>query len=205
MEIMKGCWILVMILLLQGSWCSDGCLEHERIALLQLKFEFISSSSSYYSSSYYYSHDYDMPLWGVNTDCCNWGGVKCNTTTGHVVELSLEGIRRGGDWYLNASLFLPFQQLKNLSLQGNNIAGCIKNEGFERLSVLDNLELLDLSFNHFNNNILSSLSGLSSLKFLYLNYNRLKGIINIEELNYLASLKSLDFSDNAIEGFKSPH
>ncbi|XP_057988088.1 receptor-like protein 14 isoform X2 [Hevea brasiliensis] len=194
MEIMKECWILVMILLLRGSWCFDGCLEHERIALLQLKFEFISSSSSY-----------DMPLWGVNTDCCNWGGVKCNTTTGHVVELSLDFMRRGGDWYLNASLFLPFQQLKNLSLWGNNIAGCIKNEGFERLSVLDNLELLDLSFNHFNNNILSSLSGLSSLKFLYLYENRLKGIINIEELNYLASLKELDLSYNTMEGFKSSH
>ncbi|KAJ9189871.1 hypothetical protein P3X46_001122 [Hevea brasiliensis] len=89
--------------------------------------------------------------------------------------------------------------------QGNNIAGCIKNEGFERLSVLDNLELLDLSLNNFNNNILSSLSGLSSLKFLYLYENILKGIINIEELNYLTSLKELDLSYNAIEGFKSSH
>ncbi|XP_057988077.1 cuscuta receptor 1 isoform X3 [Hevea brasiliensis] len=202
MEIMKECWILVMILLLRGSWCSDGCLEHERIALLQLKFEFISSSYEMPSRDIFFSshdYDYDMPLWGVNTDCCNWGGVKCNTTTGHVVELSLDGIRRGGDWYLNASLFLPFQQLKNLSLYGNNIAGCIKNEGFERLSVLDNLELLDLSVNHFNNNILSSLSGLSFLKFLYLYENRLKGIINIEggeELLKLSNLQILDLSYN---------
>ncbi|KAF2317156.1 hypothetical protein GH714_012345 [Hevea brasiliensis] len=148
-----------MILLLQGSWCSDGCLEHERIALLQLKFEFISPS---WGISYD-SFDYDMPLWGVNADCCNWGGVKCNTTTGHVVELTLDG--------------------------------------FERLSVLDNLELLELSFNYFNNNILSSLSGLSSLKFLYLRANRLKGIINIEGGEELLKLSNLQYLDLGYNNF----
>ncbi|KAG8651970.1 hypothetical protein MANES_06G040250v8, partial [Manihot esculenta] len=109
----------------------------------------------------------------------------------------------GDYWYLNASLFLPFQQLNYLSLWGNNIAGCIKNEGFERLSALDNLEVLHLTDNSFHKSILSSLSGLSSLKYLSLSVNRLKGIINIEEFNHLISLEELYLSANAIEGFIS--
>ncbi|KAG8651981.1 receptor-like protein 15 isoform X1 [Manihot esculenta] len=191
---MKECWIMVMmILLLKESWCSDGCLENERIALLQIKSHFNSSSSSF------------MSTWGVTADCCSWVRVYCNSTTGHVVQLSLDGVRSSEEdyWYLNASLFLPFQQLNYLSLWGNNIAGCIKNEGFERLSALGNLEVLELSDNSFHKSILSSLSGLSSLKILSLSGNRLKGIINIEEFNHLISLEELDLSANAIEGFIS--
>ena len=48
--------------------------------------------------------------------------------------------------------------------------------GFERLSLkLNNLEMLDLSDNYFNNSILASLSELSSLKSLYLANNQLTG------------------------------
>ncbi|KAG8651991.1 hypothetical protein MANES_06G042133v8, partial [Manihot esculenta] len=175
------------------SWCSDGCLENERIALLQIKSHFNSSSSSF------------MSAWGITADCCSWVRVDCNSTTGHVVQLSLYDVKstEGDYWYLNASLFLPFQQLNSLTLWGNNIAGCIKNEGFERLSALGNLEHLDLGGNSFHKSILSSLSGLSSLKILSLYGNRLKGIINIEEFNHLRSLKELSLSENAIEGFIS--
>uniref|UniRef100_A0A2C9VMR8 Leucine-rich repeat-containing N-terminal plant-type domain-containing protein n=1 Tax=Manihot esculenta TaxID=3983 RepID=A0A2C9VMR8_MANES len=152
---MKECWIMVMmILLLKESWCSDGCLENERIALLQIKSHFNSSSSSF------------MSAWGITANCCSW-------------------------------------QLNSLFLWGNNIAGCIKDEGFERLSALGNLEVLYLRYNSFHKSMLSSLSGLSSLKYLYLDSNRLKGIINIEEFNHLRSLKELYLSENAIEGFIS--
>ncbi|KAG8651969.1 hypothetical protein MANES_06G040100v8 [Manihot esculenta] len=176
---MKEFWIMVMmILLLKESWCSDGCLENERIALLQIKSHFNSSSSF-------------MSAWGITANCCSWVNVDCNATTGHIVKLSLDDVRstEGDYWYLNASLFLPFQQLNYLSLMGNNIAGCIKNEGFERLSALGNLEVLYLRYNSFHKSILSSLSGLSSLKYLSLGGNKLKGIINIEA--------------NEIEGFIS--
>uniref|UniRef100_A0A2C9VQ47 Disease resistance R13L4/SHOC-2-like LRR domain-containing protein n=1 Tax=Manihot esculenta TaxID=3983 RepID=A0A2C9VQ47_MANES len=146
-----------------------------------------------------------MSAWGITADCCSWVRVDCNSTTGHVVQLSLYDVKstEGDYWYLNASLFLPFQQLNSLTLWGNNIAGCIKNEGFERLSALGNLEHLDLGGNSFHKSILSSLSGLSSLKILSLYGNRLKGIINIEEFNHLRSLKELSLSENAIEGFIS--
>ncbi|KAF2310548.1 hypothetical protein GH714_014250 [Hevea brasiliensis] len=100
---------------------------------------------------------------------------------------------------------LPFQQLKMLDLYYNNIAGCIKNEGFEMLSTLKNLEFLNLGVNKFNTNILSSLSHLSSLKYLYLYGNEMKGRIDIQELNNLTNLKELNIVRNKIEGFKSLH
>eukprot|EP00257_Ricinus_communis_P028215 XP_025015629.1 receptor-like protein 13 [Ricinus communis] len=156
---------------IQGKWRSDGCLEVERNALMQIKPFFNYHNGNFLSS------------WGFYDDCCNWNKVVCNTITGRVTALQLGGTRHGWDskdWYLNASLFLPFQELKNLSVFGNNIAGCIENEGFERLSTLENLEILNLGYNNFNNNILSFFSDFSSLKSLYMNDNKLKGILNVE-------------------------
>ncbi|KAA3452155.1 putative LRR receptor-like serine/threonine-protein kinase IRK [Gossypium australe] len=67
-------------------------------------------------------------------------------------------------WYLNTSMFLPFEELKSLYLSSNGIVGCVENEGFGKLSsTLSNLEILDLSYNNLNDNILLSLSELSSL------------------------------------------
>jgi Leucine-rich repeat (LRR) protein len=52
--------------------------------------------------------------------------------------------------------------------------------GFERLSGLDSLVFLDLGVNKFDNSILSSLGGLSSLTTLYLDGNQLKGAISVD-------------------------
>ncbi|CAL5401093.1 unnamed protein product [Camellia sinensis] len=65
---------------------------------------------------------------------------------------------------------------------------------FERLSILGKLELLRLDWNSFNNNILSSLGVLSSLKTLSLSTNHLTGSIDIRE--------ELDLSHNLIEDIK---
>ncbi|CAL5401090.1 unnamed protein product [Camellia sinensis] len=51
--------------------------------------------------------------------------------------------------------------------------------GFERLSVLGKLEVLDLGNNFFNNSILQSLGVLSSLKTSSLRYTRLDGLIDL--------------------------
>ncbi|KAJ9129171.1 hypothetical protein P3X46_034040 [Hevea brasiliensis] len=205
MEVIKEFrWALLvmMVLLLHGSWHSYGCWETERIALLQLQAHFnYSIQFDYYN--YWWDYDYSDDV-----KCCNWERVRCSAATGHVTQVSLWGIRGWNSfehWYLNASLFLPFQQLKKLDLSDNNIAGCLKNEGFEKLSTLENFEFLDLGVNNFNTNILSSLSHLSSLKYLYLYGNEMKGRIDIQELNNLTNLKKLSIPDNKIEGFKSLH
>ncbi|CAK7345762.1 unnamed protein product [Dovyalis caffra] len=134
---------------------------------------------------------------------------SCNATTGRVTVIYLLDARdlELGDWYLNASLFLPFEELNDLSLSRNGIVGCVENEGFQKLWKLDNLEILDLGGNNFNNTstLISSLSGLLSLKSLYLNNVGLKGSINIHDLNRLRNLEVLDLRGNEIEGFKSYH
>ncbi|KDO53076.1 hypothetical protein CISIN_1g0441582mg, partial [Citrus sinensis] len=138
------------------------------------------------------------------SDCCQWQSVLCNATTSRVIAIDLLSLNIASALYLNFSLFTPFQQLESLDLSGNNIAGCVENEGLEKLSGLSNLKFLDLSHNSFNNSVLSSLAGLSSLKNLSLAYNRLEGSINIEELDSLSNLEGLDMSDNEIDNLVVP-
>ncbi|XP_022722208.1 receptor-like protein 12 [Durio zibethinus] len=194
---MEPKWLLlsVLLLLLEGCrWYStDACWEEERIALLQLK-------------PFFNPHN-DLNSWVdeiKGSDCCQWDRVECNTSSSfsskRVIGLSLNNTRWLGNErrYLNASLFLPFKELKHLYLTGNNIAGFVENEGFAKL----NLEILDLSYNYLNDTILLSLSQLSSLKDLYLAGNLFTGSTYANGLNNLTNLKNLDLSSNRIESFQ---
>ncbi|GKV45061.1 hypothetical protein SLEP1_g52186 [Rubroshorea leprosula] len=173
-------YVLLTFLLLEGPWC-QGCWDHESTALLQLKpFSIILKSPK---------------KWWVrgeeNSNCCQWEGVECNSTTGQVITLNFNykkfqesnsdmSLPRYGNptfdfmelenlMYLNASLYLPLDDLRSLYLAGNGIAGngiagCIENEGFVKLSKkLSNLEILNLEGNFFNNSILPFLTEISSL------------------------------------------
>ncbi|PSS36153.1 LRR receptor-like serine/threonine-protein kinase IRK precursor [Actinidia chinensis var. chinensis] len=174
---------------------SYGCLEQERTALLQLK-DFIN-----------HPHGDSLPTWEealmgeATTDCCQWEGVKCNNTTGRVLQLSLESSLDIGHGYMNASMFLPFEELESLDLSWNSLEGWLPNEGFEKLARLNNLEFLDLSVNDFNNSILLDLGGLTSLKTLSLRDNQLDGKIHIDKFRNLTNLQELDLGDNLIDGF----
>ncbi|KAA8545490.1 hypothetical protein F0562_020274 [Nyssa sinensis] len=211
-----------------NCWCCFGCWEEERIALLQLKADINFPNGT------------SLASWvdEKTANCCEWKGVECNTTTSHVIQLSLNSTRDWmelGDWYFNASLFLPFKQLRTLQLAVNSLVGWVENKGFERLSRLSNLQVLDLAYNYFNCSILSSLNRLSSLKSLYLGGNsimersstinsceRLSGLRNLEvldltgnsfsggiesflDLKDLISLKELDVGGNYMESFKPIH
>ncbi|XP_022732839.1 receptor like protein 30-like [Durio zibethinus] len=175
---MEPKWLLlsVLLLLLEGCrWYStDACWEEERIALLQLK--------------PFFNPQNDLNSWVdeiKGSDCCQWDRVECNTSSSsskRVIGLFLNYIRwsKNERWYLNASLFLPFKELKHLYLPGNNIAGFVESEGFQWLSRLSNLKTLDLGDNSLKNNILFHMNG----------------------LNNLTNLKNLDLSSNRIESFQ---
>nr|TKR98302.1 hypothetical protein D5086_0000204370 [Populus alba] len=192
---LAGTLMIYAMVLSESWWSCHGCLDEERSALLRIKSSFNYSSATF------------LQPWGKVADCCSWEGVYCNFTTGRVVILHLASTREEGlgDLYLNVSLFRPFQELQTLDLRGNFIVGCVENEGFERLSGLDSLVDLYLGVNKFNNSILSSLGGLSSLRTLTLSSIQLKGAISVDELNNLTSLRWLDFGGNEIESFKSIH
>ncbi|XP_040943999.1 receptor-like protein 13 [Gossypium hirsutum] len=191
----------VMLLVLEGCrWCTtDACLEHERIALLHLK--------------PFFNYQNQLQSWVEvkGSDCCKWERVECNTTTSRLIQLSLNSSRwfyttdnrNLNAWYLNTSMFLPFEELKSLYLSGNAISGNLENEGFGKLSsTLSNLEILDLSYNYLNDSILLSLSELSSLRYLDLSSNKFEGSGHqrgFQLLSRLNNLETLDLSGNSLK------
>ncbi|TYI91976.1 hypothetical protein E1A91_D02G033700v1 [Gossypium mustelinum] len=195
----------VMLLVLERcSWCTtDACLEHERIALLHLK--------------PFFNYRNQLQSWVEvkGSDCCKWERVECNTTTRRLIQLSLNSTkwednmeyvmdnRNLNAWYLNASMFLPFEELKRLYLSGNVIGGSLENEGFGKLSsTLSNLEILNLSENYLNDSILLSLSELSSLRYLDLSINKFEGSSHLrgfQLLSRLNNLETLDLSGNSLK------
>ncbi|KAK8548489.1 hypothetical protein V6N12_061401 [Hibiscus sabdariffa] len=66
---LKWVWFLRIAAMTVLLVLADACLEHERIALLQLKPFF-----NYYN---------DLVDWDEvkDSDCCEWVGIECNTTT----------------------------------------------------------------------------------------------------------------------------
>ncbi|XP_052887855.1 receptor-like protein 13 isoform X3 [Gossypium arboreum] len=219
----KSLWVLLTTLLfiIQGWRQTEGCLEQERIALFQLKS--------------FFNGNYSLKDW-VNvkgSNCCEWEGVECNITTERVIGLYLNFARQwdNREWisnpygYLNVSLFLPFEELKSLELSGNEIADLVDNQ-VSVSSAFNNLEILVLTQNYFNDSILSKLKSLTNLKTLELNFNSIKSLrhfqgekvqpmMNIEVLNLdynflnnndlaylkgLSSLKSLSIGGNQLEG-----
>ncbi|KAG6730911.1 hypothetical protein I3842_01G103800 [Carya illinoinensis] len=194
-------WVLVIFVQIHEY---KSCLEEERIGLLHLK--------SFLKSIPYTNSNYLLPSWVDNSksiECCGWERVRCNSTTSHIIELSLENLKQdpyygehnyekvsfGDRWLLNVSMLKPFKELRSLDISFNAIGGCIPYEGFERLVVLRNLETLNLNYNHFDDNIIPSLSELTSLTTLSLAFNRLGERVTIEDWKLLSRLENLEILD----------
>ncbi|XP_059428528.1 receptor like protein 21-like [Corylus avellana] len=188
-----------------------GCFHEERIALLELK-AFLKSNII---------HADVLPSWmdDAKSDCCSWERVTCNSTNSHVINLSLYNLNHDPDyyedydynyygqddenrWLLNVSMLVPLKELKSLNLSANSIGGCLPNEGFEKMSSLRNLRILDLGYNYFDNNsIPQSLGAVTSLETLILTQNKLQGYFPAQELIALRNLNKLDISRNYYNGF----
>ncbi|KAM7267783.1 hypothetical protein ACFE04_009949 [Oxalis oulophora] len=198
MEVKRMLYLVLLVIIASESKRSNGCLDHERNALLQLRIVFDSPD---------YLLDWVDETNNNNTsesDCCKWDRVLCDNTTKNVIELDLYETKTNGSekWYLNLTLLLPFQKLQSLDLSYNSLGGIVTDEGFESLSKLSNLEDVDLSDNYFNNNTLSFLKALPSLKNLYLPFNALQGTLHIQDT--LLNLEFLDISFNSINEFVIP-
>ncbi|CAA2989928.1 Hypothetical predicted protein, partial [Olea europaea subsp. europaea] len=105
--------LAMIVLSLLNGWYCLGYWEEERVTLLHLKANM----------------NFPNRVDEIRIDCCQWQGVECSNTTKRVIHLSLDSVRdwKLGDWYFNASLFLPFQELRNLSLSKNPLVGLIDN------------------------------------------------------------------------------
>ncbi|KAF3946587.1 hypothetical protein CMV_027163 [Castanea mollissima] len=182
-------WGLIVLVHLHGH---RGCFEEERMGLLEIKKEFVRSSTNLtFIFSPFRGHI--LPSWvdDHKSECCEWERVTCNSTTGHVTHLSLHNIWefdiepefyficpfefKDVAWFLNVSLFESFKELRSLDLSLNAIGGWIEHKGSESLLRLNKLESLDLDANNFNRSVTQSLKLLTSLKSLNLSYNALEG------------------------------
>ncbi|KAK3423151.1 hypothetical protein EUGRSUZ_F00057 [Eucalyptus grandis] len=115
-------WALAVLM---GSRRSMGCLEEERIALLNIEAAFYPPNGSSFLSRRHNSLG----------DCCHWAYVECDNTTLRVTRLYLSGTHgwklgefgwereESRPWVIDASLFLPLEELQVLDLSGNSLLG----------------------------------------------------------------------------------
>ncbi|XVE80989.1 hypothetical protein DITRI_Ditri15bG0026300 [Diplodiscus trichospermus] len=117
--------------------------------------------------------------------------------------ISLEVLDLSYNFFNNSILadLNRLSNLKSLNLRGNQMDGSMDIKGNGKQLRLNNLEVLDLSYNLFNSSILADLSVFSNLKSLSVSNNRLEGSINIKEFCALSNLESLDMSWNKINRF----
>ncbi|KAA8521607.1 hypothetical protein F0562_012280 [Nyssa sinensis] len=184
-------WVSLVLAQFHDNGCF-GCLEEEKNALLEFK------------ASFYTQDSLSLPSWeDQETDCCQWESVNCDEKIGRVTKLYINNSRDSSmqDLYLNASLFLPFQELTLLNLSTNFISRLVDDDGFLRLSKLKKLQLLDLSNNTLDNSVLASIHAVTSLKTLLLGANILEGSTHIQELAALNNLEELDLSNNRLNSF----
>ncbi|XP_061359196.1 receptor-like protein 9a [Gastrolobium bilobum] len=180
-------------LLIQNQMC-NGCIEKEKMGLLQIKAYIVAHDGQY--------ANYELESWVEDRDsnCCDWDRVRCST--GHVTHLDLSNLY--ASVMLNVSIFGPFEELHSLDFSYNRCEGWIANEG---LPILKKLETLDLSGNSLNNSILPSLNGLPLLRTLNLRSNKIddfKDLVSFEGFPRLNKLKTLDLSGNWLNNSNLP-
>ena len=124
-------WTILGLILQFYSYESMGCSESVKVGLLKLKASMQHLNGSTLSS------------WREDGgDCCKWERVGCDNSTKRVIHLFLKGMatkplfikpeevgeQQNGSfgvngWSLNASLFLPFEDLQVLDLSSNFLTG----------------------------------------------------------------------------------
>ncbi|XP_076905231.1 polygalacturonase inhibitor-like [Bidens hawaiensis] len=161
---------------------------------------------------------YLLASWQTTLDCCKWYCLKCNKTTGRVIELTIfSGNISGqippevGDLpYLQT---LEFRKLTNLTgqipssitkltqltmlrLSWTNLSGPVPSF----ISQLTNLNFLDLSFNNLTGTIPPELAKLTKLNGLHLDRNKLTGVIPESFGTFTGSVPDLYLSHNQLTG-----
>ncbi|KAG5589875.1 hypothetical protein H5410_040389 [Solanum commersonii] len=164
-------------------------------------------------------------------DCCSWNRVKCNLTTGQVIELNLTtrfgsgmvgdlmplsffhssskiGVDVGTSFSIptayNTSMGKKYPGLSNLRelwFEGYEINDINILSALGANSGLRNLEKLILNDNNFNSTIFSSLKIFPSLKHLNLASNEITGNIKMNDIIALSNLKYLNLWNNNIKTF----
>ncbi|KAL8090455.1 receptor-like protein 7 [Apium graveolens] len=179
-----------IFLVIEITSVSGQCLDDQKSSLLEFKrlLKFNSTAST------------KLVNWNHKTeDCCKWGGVVCNISSGHVIglELDRESINAGVD---SSSALFKLQYLRKLNLADNKFdAAAILSELFN----LTRLTYLNLANNNFNSTeIPSGLFNLTSLTYLNLSNCGFSGQIP-RGLSRMTRLDILDLSTSFLYGQSS--
>ncbi|KAJ4729445.1 LRR receptor-like kinase family protein [Melia azedarach] len=145
----------------------------------------------------------------VGEDCCNWEGVICDNSTGHVAELKLRNTRLSDpfqedgetSYQLRGEINPSLLELKNLTYLDLSLNNFGESTIPAFLGLLENLRYLNLSGSGFGGDIPPSFGNLSNLQYLDLNTfyysslesNNLRWLTNLSSLEYL-NLEGVDLS-----------
>ncbi|KAK8679226.1 hypothetical protein V6N13_144688 [Hibiscus sabdariffa] len=214
--------VLWFLMLRGGEWC-EGCFEEERLALFRLKpfFPFIDYTFERPEGLDYFYYpgveDYDpVEEKESSIDCC----IKMLSKLNNLETLNLSRNNLGNNIFsqlhdftslkslnlrdcglggtINLLEFNTLMNLKELYLDRNGIEG-IESSFREKGELrLNKLEVLGLAQNQFTNTIFTSLAALPNLKSLDLGFNKLKGAIDVKDLNALNNLEELILWDNEV-------
>ncbi|KAL1307809.1 hypothetical protein AAHE18_17G060000 [Arachis hypogaea] len=169
------CFTLLLLFIHTPSYtCSSSvlplCNHDDTSNLLQFKNSFVVNTSLYKDSwlaELYCSSYPKTASWKNDTDCCEWDGVTCDTTSGHVIGLDLSCSMLQGELHPNSTLFH-----------------------------LTHLQQLNLAFNDLSDSsIYPGIGDLVSLTHLNLSSSALSGVIP-STISHLSKLVSLDLSTN---------
>ncbi|KAG2260640.1 hypothetical protein Bca52824_079934 [Brassica carinata] len=191
-----------LMLQLQMEGCV-GCLETERMGLLQLK-SYLKNGFKVEEESMMRSWSHDDP----SSDCCHWKRVKCKDAAGgHVVHLSLDGLIPANpeleNQSLNLSFLHSFPQLQSLDFSDNKFSDLFDPiNGHKSFQKLQKLRTLDFYNNRLNNSVFTFLSEARSLRTLNISYNLLDGVFPPIGLENLVELEVLNLAGNTFNHVK---
>eukprot|EP01113_Clastostelium_recurvatum_P039829 TRINITY_DN6129_c0_g1_i7.p1 TRINITY_DN6129_c0_g1~~TRINITY_DN6129_c0_g1_i7.p1 ORF type:complete len:1436 (-),score=280.86 TRINITY_DN6129_c0_g1_i7:20-4327(-) len=134
--------------------------------------------------------------WNSTADVCQWSGIECDTQTGLVVtEIDLSGCFGARGTYIPASL-AQLTSLTRLDLSSSSMIGATLPP---ELSLLSNLEYLDVHGIGLVGTFPPSYGALTNLEYLDIGLNDLEGTIPAEIGNMIA-LQHLDMQFNTFNG-----
>ncbi|XLT27082.1 hypothetical protein HN873_058374 [Arachis hypogaea] len=122
------------------------CNHDDSSNLLQFKNSFAVNTSFYKhlwwrsQVSLYCSSYPKTASWNNNTDCCQWDGVTCDTTSGHVIGLDLSCSMLQGELNSNSTLF-HLTHLQQLNLAYNDLSASPLSSRIGDLAALTHLNL----------------------------------------------------------------